>query len=363
MSSSTKCPRITFDCIIFGLQEFGGISNYWDRLTSRAQASGDYEVEMLLPRVVISRAYVPRKFVDTIMMHEQLAARLSRYMPARARDDSVFHTSYYRLPRNRVKKYVVTVYDFIYERFRSGLPSWVHKQQKLASIRRADEVICISEYTRKDVLEFCPDIDPARIHVVPLAVDPAVFFLDRVTPADIVRNEVLFVGHRGGYKRFDLAVKAVRQSPRLRLGIVGPSPTQEEQTLLTDRLGARWTHHGLVPTEQLRRLYAEAFCFVFPSDYEGFGLPLLEAMACGCPVVSSAAASLPEVGGQAALYAAKQTAESYAAAFADLQRAGQREQRIAGGLSRSQEFSWGLTCDRTFAIYGLPETAIIGSVA
>jgi len=361
MTTSTKQPRITFDCIIFGLQQFGGISNYWDRLTSRAQAAENFEVEMLLPRNVISRTYAPKNPDGARITRETLPAKFSRYLPGRASDDSVFHTSYYRLPHKRGGKYVVTVYDFIYERYRSGLPRWVHHQQKLASIRRADEVICISEYTRKDVLEFCPGLDPARVHAVPLAVDHAVYFQDAAAAADMERNEVLFVGQRGGYKRFDLAVEAVRQSPGLRLGIVGPALTPEEQAHLAERLDSRWIQHGPVPTDRLRRLYAEAFCFVFPSDYEGFGLPILEAMACGCPVVSSAAASLPEVGGQAALYASTQSATSYAEAFADLQRAGQREQRIAAGLARGQEFSWAMTCDRTFEIYGLPETAPIAS--
>jgi mannosyltransferase len=351
MTSPATGPRITFDCIIFGLQQFGGISSYWGQLTSHALATGTLNFDLLLPRHVRSRAFSPERFDGVAQTTEQLPVSVSRYLPARAHAGSVFHTSYYRLPRGCPEQYVVTVYDFIYERYRSGLARWVHKQQKLASIRRADDVICISEYTRKDVLEFCPDVDPARVHVVPLAVDHDTYFPDPAATHQGEGREVLFVGQRGGYKRFDLAVEALRQSPHLSLGIVGPALTPPEQALLADRLGQRWTHHGAVPAAELRRLYAEAFCFVFPSDYEGFGLPLLEAMASGCPVVSSSAASLPEVGGAAARYALQQTAEGYAEAFAALQSAGVRDRMIADGLLHSHAFSWARTCERTFAIY------------
>jgi mannosyltransferase len=352
MTSPSTKPRITFDCIIFGLQRFGGISSYWAQLTSHALATGAFDFDLLLPKYVRSRAFSPEYFDRVARTTEQLPASVSRYLPAKAHDGSVFHTSYYRLPRGRTGQYVVTVYDFIYERYRSGLARWVHNQQKLVSIRRADDVICISEYTRKDVLEFCPDIDPARVHVVPLAVDHGTYFPDPVAGCRGDGREVLFVGQRGGYKRFDLAVEAMRRSPHLRLGIVGAPLTSPEQALLADRLGKRWTHHGAVPAAELRRLYAGAFCFVFPSDYEGFGLPLLEAMACGCPVVSSSAASLPEVGGSAARYVPEQTADGYAEAFASLESAGVRDRMIADGLLHGQAFSWARTCERTFDIYG-----------
>lgn len=352
MTSAAIRPSVTFDCIIFGLQQFGGVSSYWGQLASHALATGAFDFDLLLPKHVISRAFSPDHFDGVARTTEQLPASVSRYLPARAHAGSVFHTSYYRLPRGCPGQYVVTVYDFIYERYRSGLARWVHNQQKLASIRRADDVICISEYTRKDVLEFCSDVDPERVHVVPLAVDHDSYFPEPAASHRDESSEVLFIGQRGGYKRFDLAVEALRQSPHLSLGIVGPALTPTERALLADRLGQRWVHHGAVPTAELRRLYAQAFCFVFPSDYEGFGLPLLEAMACGCPVVSSGAASLPEVGGTAAQYAPQQTAEGYAEAFTVLMGAGVRDRMIAAGLFHSRTSSWARTCEHTFAIYG-----------
>ena len=79
----------------------------------------------------------------------------------------LFHTSYYRVPRSNRATYRVSTYDFTYERYRTGLARLVHSRQKRASIRRADAVLCISESTRSDLLEFCPTVDPARVHVHP----------------------------------------------------------------------------------------------------------------------------------------------------------------------------------------------------
>jgi mannosyltransferase len=263
---------------------------------------------------------------------------------------SVFHTSYYRLPSTRPEKYVVSVYDFIYERYRHGLARHVHSAQKMASLRRADAILCISDATRRDVIEFCGGVDPDRLHVTHLGVDPDTYFPDVAETPD---NEttVLFVGQRAGYKRFELAVEAVRQCSSLMLGVVGPPVTPDERQLLSTRLGLRWREFGSVSSSELRRLYSSVFAFIFPSDYEGFGLPVLEAMASGCPVVAANTSSLPEVGGDAALYAATQRADEYAAHLDHLLDRQVREQIVNSGIARAAQFSWQKTFDRTIAAY------------
>jgi mannosyltransferase len=282
---------------------------------------------------------------------ERLTARFSRYLQTRVSNDArIFHTSYYRLPHRRVDRYVVSAYDFTYERYRAGLARAVHSKQKLASIRRADAVLCISDSTRRDILEFCPGIDHTRLHVVHLGVDRDAFFPEVRSPSERPIS-VLFVGQRGGYKRFDLAVAAVQRSPQLSLGIVGPSLTQQERETLHGILGSRWVEHGPVSTAELRRLYSSAFAFVFPSDYEGFGLPVLEAMACGCPVIAAARSSLPEVGGTAALYAGRQEPDDYAAALHALDSAARRSAAIREGFDRVEAFTWAQTMNQTMAIY------------
>jgi len=344
--------QIELDCIIFGLQRFGGISNYWAKLVEYTSINPALSGSLVLPKHLTFRDFDAVWLQRMQVLRETLDARIGRYLPAPAGDHGgVFHTSYYRLPRHRVRKYVVSVYDFTYERYRNGLARFVHTKQKLASIRRADAVLCISESTRRDVIEFCPEVDAAKLHVIHLGVDGKVFYQESAVPSDSNMQTVLFVGQRGGYKRFDLAIEAIRQLPRLSLGIVGPTLTGEERLHLQARLGARWHEFGPVSTMHLRRLYSSAFAFIFPSDYEGFGLPILEAMACGCPVVASSLSSLPEVGGTAAYYAKDQSGQSYASALSALDSVAAREDAIRSGIVRATEFDWLQTLQMTKAVY------------
>jgi len=343
--------HLTLDCVIFGLQRFGGISNYWARLLDQATVSPRLITHLVLPRQLSFQEFDPAWIRGSAPLRERLSTQVSRYMRAPVSDHgAVFHTSYYRLPRCRVARYIVSAYDFTYERYRSGLARYVHTAQKLASLRRADAVLCISQSTKRDVLEFCPRIDPARLHVTHLGVDTQVFFPDAATIAG-QEATVLFVGQRTGYKRFDLAADAVRQCPRLRLGVVGPALSGAERDMLQAKLGTRWHEFGPVGAAELRRLYASVFAFIFPSDYEGFGLPVLEAMACGCPVVAANASSLPEVGAGAALYAAEQRADAYARLLDELGDSATRAAQVRAGIVRAAAFSWSKTFDQTLSVY------------
>jgi mannosyltransferase len=344
-------PNLTLDCIIFGLQRVGGISNYWIKLIEQAMSSPRLDTRLVMPKRPLGASLPPACNGGPATWRESAPARLTRYLRAHALPGTdLFHTSYYRRPRSKGATYIVTTYDFTYERYRTGLARLVHSHQKLASIRRADAVLCISESTRKDLLEFCPSVDPARVHVTHLGVDHKAFFPEAQRIEGMV-DVLLFVGQRDGYKRFDLAVQAVRRQPRLRLGIVGPRLSDAERDVLRRDLGLRWQEFGPVDQQTLRALYSSAFAFVFPSDYEGFGLPVLEAMACGCPVVAANISSLPEVGGDAALYATGQQADAYAEQLARLEDATQRESLVGNGLARAAEFTWSKTFAQTLEVY------------
>ena len=343
---------ITLDCIIFGLQRFGGISNYWAQIVGGVVTEPRLACSLVVPNPVQFRELDGTWIGRASPIQERIDARYARYLRSNVghlRD--VFHTSYYRRPDRKVGKFVVTAYDFTYERYRSGLARLVHTRQKQASIRAANAVLCISEATRRDVIEFCPDVDVAKLHVVHLAADPNAFFKGDSDAPRSNEQTVLFVGQRGTYKRFDLAIDAVRQSSRLKLGVVGPALDSGERATLQRALGDRWHEFGPVSTTELRSLYASSFALVFPSDYEGFGLPVLEAMACGCPVVAAATSSLPEVGGQAALYPSDQSGEAYAGALRCLESSAERDRAVDAGLRRATEFSWSQTVDKTIAVY------------
>lgn len=340
--------RIAFDSIIFGLQRFGGISNFWARLI---EASGDAPLDavaLLMPRMI--RTMEMPDLAGRTIVTETAPQRLSRYLPAQVpAGTTVFHTSYYRRPQRRVDRYVVSVYDFTYERYFSGLPRFVHHFQKGDSIQAADMSVCISEATRADLLGQFPKVDPARTCVVPLGVDRLRFYPE--PGAYDSRPYVLFVGQRGGYKRFDLAVDALALTPGLTLAIVGPPLEHEEIARLERTLPGRWHKHDSVGSDALRRLYSNAYAFLFPSDYEGFGLPILEAMACGCPTVAANRSSFPEVAGDAALLASDQRPEAYADMVTRLGDDALRARLVAAGIARVALFEWRETFARLWACY------------
>ena len=163
---------------------------------------------------------------------------------------------------------------------------------------------------------------------------------------------ILFVGRRNGYKRFDLVVEAVSKIKNLTLSIVGEELSANELKILDDSLQGRWKAFNNIDSSKLRELYESSFAFIFPSDYEGFGLPLIESMACGCPVISSSLSSLPEIGGGAALYAKTQNSESYFNQLLSLKNSEElRVDMIKLGLIRAKSFTWSKTVLKTINVY------------
>lgn len=348
---STYLPTVCLDGIIFGLQRNGGISNYWSRLLEAFSASTANRWQNVIPREVRFQHYKATWGLGNATV-ETLPTTLSRYLSCPIESsDCVMHTSYYRLPSRPVKRYVVTVYDFMYERYRTGPALWVHSWQKKRSIEHADVVLCISSFTRSELINFLPGIDPSKFQVVPLGVDTQAFHPDKNPKDSRLEQTVLFVGQRGGYKRFELAIESVRSINRLNLGLIGPPLTNEEAKILESRIPGRWHHFGQVSPVRLREIYSSAYALIFPSDCEGFGLPVLEAMACGCPVVASNRGSLPEIGGNAALFAKQQSAEAYASALNTLQSSGIRASTVASGFIQIQSFSWKKTFELTQEAY------------
>lgn len=347
---SLKKISITLDSGILGLQKYGGISNYWNRLIENMKFHPDFEATLLLPKKIINQ-----DFDNTLLEHinydvDKVQQRIARYIRGNTSSDcDIFHSAYYRLPTSKQCVYVVTVYDFIYERYGGGISRWVHSLQKNRALRRADAIICISESTRHDVLKFCPFVDPSKLYVVHLAVDHERFYPDLKSEDSFLNDTVLWVGQRGGHKRFDIAVETLSNHPDLKFGIVGPELTEQEVLLLDKSCLDRWIYIGAVDEARLRQIYSSVFALIYPSDYEGFGLPILEAMACGCPVLAANTSSLPEVGGEAAVYADSQNAQDFSAKLKYIKS--ERFKITNLGINRARRFTWDKTHHETAAIY------------
>jgi mannosyltransferase len=120
---------------------------------------------------------------------------------------------------------------------------------------------------------------------------------------------------------------------------------------LNEALGRRWKYFGVVPADRLRVIYGSCFAFIYPSSYEGFGLPILEAMACGAPAVVACLSAFPEVGGDAALYAESQTPKAYASHLQSLMASEHRAAKVREGIAHARQFSWDTTFARTLESY------------
>ena len=231
---------------------------------------------------------------------------------------------------------VLTVQDLSWERDPSVFGFWDLLTFKIfvrRSVRRAGHVFAISERTKRDLVELYRT-PAAKITVTPLAPDPA------FRPAQEHDSFLLFVSAIEPRKQPLAAIDAANAVGR-KLVVVGPPKDADLAAELTRR-GA--DVRGYVPKDELVRLYQSAACLVFPSRYEGFGLPVVEAMACGTPVVAAPEPALEEVAGDAAIFT-DDLAEGVRRALAE------RERLSAAGLERAKAFSWRETARLTADVY------------
>ena len=231
---------------------------------------------------------------------------------------------------------VLTVQDLSWERDPSVFGWWDLATFKVfvrSSVRRARHVFAISERTKRDLLELY-GTPPEKVTVTPLAPDP------EFKPAPEHDSFLLFVSAIEPRKQPLDAIDAANAIGR-RLVVVGPEKDAELAAELSRR-GA--DVRGYVPKDELVRLYQSAACLVFPSRYEGFGLPVVEAMACGTPVVAAPEPALQEVAGDAAIFA-HDLAEGVRRALAE------RERLSAAGLERAKKFTWRETARITADVY------------
>jgi mannosyltransferase len=331
---------LLYDGIVFNLQRTGGISVLYSEIISRLPRSS-YEL-------VGFRPDPPTALAGSTYTY-QAPRRLEKYRRAAYGGKAeVFHSTYYRLPAERGAAVVTTVYDFVYERFHSLPQRIVHGLQKRTAIAGADRIICISESTRRDLLEGVGHQYRDRTVVVPLAASEAFHPLPGVRPLP----QVLFVGPRAHYKNFPAVVDALESLPDLLLLCVGGGElTANERTLLDRKLPGRYKGAGYISVEELNLEYNRSLCLAYPSLHEGFGIPVLEAMRAGCPVVAVNMSSIPEVAGDAAVLLERGDADEIRSGIQSLSVTAARAAIVARGLSRAGMFTWDETYRRTVAVY------------
>jgi glycosyltransferase involved in cell wall biosynthesis len=293
-------------------------------------------------------------------------ARRAAYGAAARGDRSrLWHSTSFTVPLRWRGPTVVTVYDMIHERFpelfQGGGIAQAHRR-KAQAVHAADRVICISESTRVDVIERY-GLDPDVVVTIPLASSDVFRVLDdgddraaasRLHPA-LARPYLLWVGGRHAYKDFERFARVFAAwDGRADLGIVtvGAALTKAETVLLKELdLAERVLALRGVEDEALCRLYNLAVALVYPSRYEGFGIPLLEAMACGCPVVAARIPTSFEVAGDCAVLFEPGDPEDMMHALTTVVADGRGCDRVRRGRERARVFSWNRTARDTVRVY------------
>ena len=303
--------NVIFDNIIFSLQRTGGISVVWNELLSRALA----DKELHCTELDYKQGMTPRW--------------MERYrIPAfTAETPAIFHSSYFRiLPQQGVHN-VTTVHDLTYHFYRHGLAKAVHLWEERRALQHSEAVICVSENTKRDLLRFYPWVKEERIHVIYNGVS------ELFHPDSSVQKKgyLLFVGNsQADYKRFDVAQEVARLT------------------------GIELVTAAGVSLEQLNTMYNEALCLLYPSDYEGFGIPVIEAQRAGCPVIAQNHSSIPEVIGEKGLMVQHDTPQRMAAEMADIVRQLQSrptQDSIEAGFENARRFSWNNTYQQVKQVY------------
>lgn len=361
--------KISFDHQTFTLQSYGGISRYFSKLAGGLLSLGD-QVNILAPihqnRYLdeISSRHIHGIGVKSIPPRAMgiisaFNGKLGALQAGLIRPE-ILHETYYtsRPVVGRFKGRVLTVYDMIHEKFeRDFHPSDQTSQLKRIAVARADHIICISHSTKKDLCEIF-GVDDHKVSVVHLGFENFKS-LESDIPVDLIPSPfLLYVGSRGGYKNFSGLLRAVASLPELRdnfdvLAFGGGQFSAEERVLIKS-LGLREKSVRQIggSDQILSAIYGLASAFVYPSLYEGFGLPPLEAMAHDCPVVSSNASSMPEVVGPAGEYFAPNDIEAQAAAIKNVVFDSENRGRlIEEGRVRAKLFSWTLCTQKTREIY------------
>jgi len=200
------------------------------------------------------------------------------------------------------------------------------------------------------LLYFFPEFSTKKIKVVYNGVSPDYYKISELKIQDDESPYFLFVGSRATYKNFDFCVKAVSQMEmRYKLKIVGAKLNKEELSMLNNLLKDRWELMVNVENKKLNELYNSAYILIYPSSYEGFGIPLLEAMKAGCPFIALNASSISEVCQDAGVLIDNLEISSFNQAVVKIEK--NRSEIIKKGFARGNEFSWEKCYEETLDVY------------
>jgi len=367
--------KVLFDYQIFALQKYGGISRYFFELMNQFYHKKNVEFELSLyfsNNVHIETARFSSHRTLFPKINFGLKNKYTKYLNKKniitssnaisAQNYDVMHPTYYHpyfLDHLGKKPYVLTIHDMIYEIYPNLFVNDQNTSESKKKLsQKASRIITVSENTKKDLIKFY-NIDDEKISVVPLG--NSIFIDEKFNTSNykikVPKKYLLYVGSRKSYKNFDALLKSVnlvsKEFDDLYIICAGGGNFSKKEKSQIKELGLqeRVIYYS-IDDKILQYLYSNASAFIFPSLYEGFGIPILEAFECKCPVLLSNASSFPEVAGSAALYFDPKSIVSIKNCISRiLIDSSLREKLINEGLKKVKEYSWEKTALETKLIY------------
>ncbi|WP_459200951.1 glycosyltransferase family 4 protein [Methanococcus sp. CF] len=361
--------KILYDHQTFTNQKYGGISRYFYELITEFENMAGITTKtsiMFSNNHYISNSLnMPHnKFLPKYEFRgkSQLMTPLNKVCSIKdiqKQDFDIFHPTYYDtyfLKHLKNKPYVLTVHDMIHEKFKEiFLKIDKTTKNKRILVQNATKIIAISENTKKDLMELY-GVDGSKIDVVyhgsSMVPETAVKKMN-----NLPQKYILYVGSRWKYKNFDVFLKAispllVKETDLYLLCIGGGGFSSQELKLLGECNIKNKVFQYNLNDEMLMECYTNAALFVFPSLYEGFGIPILESFACKCPLVCSNTSSFPEVAGNSAVYFDPYDPKSILDAVERVYYNKElRTKMVKNGEERLKYFSWSNTATCTKKVY------------
>lgn len=354
--------KVLYDSQAFSIQKFGGISRYIYKLCERGKGLFDFSVSGMYSENIYA-PMLSRMKPFPIKMSFKGKSRLIKVFndfsdskAIKAFDYDIYHPTYYCVPCFPKKKpVVVTAHDFIHEIYSDSFSLRDNTVAcKKISLESADRIIAISERTKEDLLKFYPKVSEEKIDVVHHAIEWG-FREKRALQKPFSKPYILFTGQRGRYKNFNAFIKACAPTlleNDLFLVCTGSPFSTEEKAMVAGLNIESRVFQLFADEDELRSLYENALFFCFPSLYEGFGFPILEAFVSECPLLLSDASCFPEIAGDAALYFDPKSEGDLKEKIAlIIQSESLRNDLAAKGRERLKKFSLEKMIGETAAVY------------
>lgn len=364
--------KVLYDHQSFSGAKYGGVARYFYDLMHNLKFQQKVEVELAL--LFSNNDYLKNGdikkvtpfsfflgYAKTNMLFSHINRANSAFKVLR-QDFDVFHPTYFKdyfLPFLGKKPFVITHHDVIPEKFSTQYASLdgFTKAQKQKILGKAAKIIAVSENTKQDLIEIF-NIFPEKIEVIYHSTHFVTYKPTEGFDIETPKKYLLYIGNRENYKNFDFFVKSIApiltKDEDLYLVCGGNGKFSEiEQNLFAQlNVSNKVIHQEIANDDVLYRLYQKAIGFVYPSLYEGFGIPILEAFACGCPVILSNCSCFPEVAQEAALYFQPDDEEHIAHQVEEfLNNAELRLGLVKKGYQRLKDFSPEITAKKTLEVY------------